>query len=166
MNNAKNESESTELTFSGEHEVPLSKEDLWDSLNDPDVLQVCIRGCHGVEKVSENTFRASFRFKVGPISKTFSATLNVVNPNPPSGYALHSAMNAGIAGSVSGEANVSLVSQSARCTRLNYHAVVNASGWIGELGVRVLGSTAEKYMQKFFEKLVAAAESQNLQRNL
>jgi carbon monoxide dehydrogenase subunit G len=161
MKNSKDKSGNSELSFSGEHVVPLSREDLWDSLNDPEVLQICIRGCDRVEKVGENAFKALFRLKVGPISKTFSATLNVVDPNPPSGYTLRSDMAAGMAGSVSGKAEVSLVSESKDCTRLNYHAIVDASGWIGELGVRVLGSTAEKYMQKFFDSLVSAAESRN-----
>jgi carbon monoxide dehydrogenase subunit G len=161
MKNRKDKSEKTALTFSGVHLVPLSREDLWNSLNDPEVLQICIRGCDCVEKVSDDAFKALFRFKVGPISKTFSATLNVVDPNPPSGYTLQSDMAAGMAGSVSGKADVKLVSEGMNRTRLDYHAVVDASGWVGELGMRVLGSTAEKYMENFFDSLVFAAESRN-----
>ena len=159
MKNRKDKPGNTELSFSGVHVIPLSREDLWGSLNDPEVLQICIRGCSLVEKVGDDAFKALFRFKVGPLSKTFSATLNVVDPNPPAGYTLHSDMAAGMAGSVSGKADVVLVSESVNRTRLNYHAVVDASGWLGELGIRVLGSTAEKYMENFFNTLVSATES-------
>ena len=159
MKNRKDKPGNTELSFSGVHVIPLSREELWGSLNDPEVLEICIRGCNGVEKVGNDAFKALFRIKVGPISKTFSATLTVVDPNPPAGYTLHSNMAAGMAGSVSGKADVILVSESMNRTRLSYHAVVDASGWVGELGVRVLGSTAEKYMERFFDTLVSATES-------
>ena len=161
MKNRKDKPGNTELSFSGVHVVPLSREDLWGCLNDPEVLQICIRGCDCVEQIGDDAFKALFRLKVGPISKTFSATLNVVNPNPPSGYTLRSDMAAGMAGSVSGQADVSLESENKNRTRLSYHAVVDASGWIGELGVRVLGSTAEKYMENFFDSMVSVAKSRN-----
>lgn len=134
--------------------MDLGAEQLWGRLHDPVVLQHCIKGCHSVEKLSDNRYQATFKIKLGPLKKTFNADLQVVDPKPPERYQLLSSMQSSFAGNVNGIAEVSLNAISANSTNLIYTARVRASGWIGELGARMLSGTAEKYMNEFFSRLV------------
>ncbi len=142
-----------QLEFQGTHRVNLRRQDLWRRLNDAAVLQHCMRGCSAVEKRSDDEFCASFQLKFGPLKKTFDAHLEVVDCNAPQQYQLKTTMQSGIAGSVAGFANVQLKEVDVNTTDLSYQASIDAAGWIGEIGTRLLGGTAEKYIHEFFEKL-------------
>ena len=147
-----------DLEIRGEHEVELPRTLLWKYLNDPEVLQRCIKGCESVELRGEGDYCASFKVRVGPLKKTFKADLKVINQNPPQKYQLNCVMNAGFAGNITGEADVELTETTSNNTRLRYEARAEVEGWIGELGVLVLGNAAERYMQRFFTQFVEIIE--------
>ena len=149
-----------DLSIAGEHIVHLSRHQLWESLNDPAVLQRCIKGCNRVEQVQEGEFCAVFKIRVGPVHKEFQASLNVVETNPPGEYQLVSSVDAGIAGKLNGIADVQLEALGAQETRLQYRATINVEGWIGELGVKLLGNTAERYMHRFFHRMIEIIDEQ------
>ena len=143
------------LHIVSQHDVELSPQRLWESLNDPQILQQCIKGCDKLERVSATEFHATFKVRVGPFQKAFHAQLNIVNAKPPTEYHLLSTMEAGIAGKLSGVAEVKMQQISSQKTRLCYDAQVSIDGWLGELGAKTLGNRAEHYMQKFFDRLIA-----------
>ncbi len=153
--------DTSKLKFSGEHLVDMSAEELWITLNDPDVLQQCIKGCSEVTLIDQGRFCASFRLRVGPIKKTFKANMQVIDSNPPKQYRLVTDMNAGIAGAVNGTADVYLEEIGIEQTNLHYSAQINAKGWIGELGIKILGGAAVRYMERFFETLIQISQSRN-----
>ncbi len=143
------------LHIEAQHDIALSRQQLWASLHNPQILQQCIKGCDKLERVDENSFCATFKIRVGPLIRVFHAQLNIVNAKPLAEYRLLSTMDAGIAGKLSGVADVRLKPISNRETNLHYDAQVSIDGWLGKLGVNVLSSTAERYMQRFFDKMVA-----------
>jgi carbon monoxide dehydrogenase subunit G len=154
----KRDPKETNLAFKGSHIIELSRELLWNALNDPEILQKCIRGCDAVERVNETEFSAVFGLRIGPLKKSFKAKLTVENSDPPSRYQLQSRLSAGMAGSIAGVANVVLEEKHQTRTEIKYEAEVIALGWLSELGIRVLSSTAEKYMHQFFQTLVSVLE--------
>ena len=147
-----------DLELKGVYIIVLDRETLWNGLNDPEILQSCIKGCKKVECIEENRFVAEFKFKVGPIKKSFFAHLRVIDINLPDSFRLETCMDAGIAGDVYGTADVVLLELAEKQTRLNYYAEIDAKGWLGELGFKVLGSTAERYLKNFFDKIVLEIE--------
>jgi carbon monoxide dehydrogenase subunit G len=147
-----------ELNLEGVHIVDLGREQLWESMHDPDILQRCIKGCEQVEKVSDEVFLAKFKVRIGPMKKVFDAHLSIQDINPSAQYSLVSAMDAGIAGKINGTANVQMVALEDQQTRLSYQAQVKINGLLGELGVTVLGAAAERYMQRFFEQIIEQLE--------
>ncbi len=38
------------MQIDGEYEVPADVDTVWQSLNDPEVLKLCIKGCESIEK--------------------------------------------------------------------------------------------------------------------
>ena len=144
------------LLLTGEHTIPVSRERLWRSLNDPETLQACIKGCQHVARIDEQNFEATFRFCVGPLKRLFKAQLQVQNADLPENYCLAVFMNAGVAGKINGVAEVALDAIDGENTKLSYTARIHATGWLGELGFMILGNKAERYMKGFFDNLIKA----------
>jgi carbon monoxide dehydrogenase subunit G len=49
------------VKLTGTHELEASRERVYQSLVNPDVLQRCIPGCERLEKTGENTFAATIK---------------------------------------------------------------------------------------------------------
>lgn len=150
--------ENSDIHIQGEHSVKLSRQTLWEALNDPKVLQRCIKGCNRVRRLSDDEFCADFKVRIGPIRKKFQAALKVVHVDPPAQYRLESNIDAGIAGEVIGVAHVNLAVLNEENTNLQYEADVDVVGWLGDLGIKVLGGAAERYMEKFFDRMISVIE--------
>ena len=46
------------MTMNGEVQLAAPREAVWEKLNDPAVLKVCIPGCEEFERTEDNGFRA------------------------------------------------------------------------------------------------------------
>ncbi len=142
------------ICFQGSHTVGIEAGTLWQALNDPDILQHCIHGCSSVEKLHGNEYLATFGVRIGPVKKDFAGRLTIVDADPPSRYRLQSVLDAGPAGTLDGHADVFLTPLPESHTRLDYTARVAATGWVSRLGRKLLGGAAQKYMDRFFARLV------------
>ena len=91
------------MEMSGEYRIAAAREKVWLALNDPEVLAQCIEGCQSMTKVADDAYTTSIKAKVGPVSATFSADLNLSDLNPPSSYTLNGSVKGGAAGSLVGE---------------------------------------------------------------
>jgi hypothetical protein len=150
-----------EIRFKGTHLVEIEAVLLWQALNDPDVLQYCIQGCSSVKKSGSDAFVATFGVRLGPLKKDFAGRLTIVDADPPSRYRLHSVLDAGPAGTLDGYADVFLTPLPESHTRLDYTARVAATGWISRLGRKLLGGAAQKYMDRFFARLVEKVQDES-----
>ena len=144
-----------QLGVQGSHIVNLSREKLWDSLNDPELLRKSIKGCEEVRKLNESTFEAEFLFRIGPVKKSFTAQMLVNDANPPKHYQLASDLSGGIAGSAKGTATVDIREITANCSELNYTASIEIHGALARFGTKLLGNTVHKYMNRFFDALIS-----------
>ena len=55
------------MDLTGEYTIAAPRQDVWDALNDPEVLKLCIPGCEELEKVSDTQFSAKVMVKVGAV---------------------------------------------------------------------------------------------------
>ena len=44
------------MEMSGEQLVPAPQREVWDALNDPQMLKMCVPGCESIEKSGDNEF--------------------------------------------------------------------------------------------------------------
>ena len=65
------------MEFTGEIRLPATRQQVWDLLNDPAVLQRCIPGCTAIEKRNPTEFFANITAKVGPVTSSFSTQLSL-----------------------------------------------------------------------------------------
>ena len=148
------------MTMTGEVTLPADRATVWAKLNDPDVLKACIPGCQSLEKTSETTFAAKAKIKLGPVSASFSGTVQLSDIDPPNGYRISGEGQGGIAGFAKGGADVRLTDAPGGGTLLSYNVEANVGGKIAQLGSRLIDSVAKSMADKFFTSFAAACGAQ------
>ena len=68
------------LEQTGEYRIAAGRQRVWDALNDPDVLARCIAGCESMAKIADDVYQAAVKAKIGPVSATFAAELELRLP--------------------------------------------------------------------------------------
>ncbi len=138
------------MDMSGEYRLDLPRAQVWEALNDPDVLRACIPGCEELEQTSDTTMTAVVVQKIGPVKARFSGEVELVNIEAPSGYTIQGEGKGGVAGFAKGAADVRLV-EDGDGTLLSYEARAQIGGKLAQLGSRLINSTAKKLANAFFE---------------
>ncbi len=137
------------MKMSGSHTLPAPRQEVWEKLNDPAVLQRCIPGCESLERVANNKLAAVVNVKIGPVNTKFNGEVELKDLNPPESYRIEGSGSGGSAGSASGGANV-LLTENGGETRLSYDVDARVSGKIAQLGNRLIDATARSMAEKFF----------------
>ncbi len=138
------------MEMTGDHLIAADRQEVWQALNDPDVLRACIPGCEMLEKTSDTELTATVVTKIGPVKAKFSGEVRLENLNPPTSYSIVGEGKGGIAGFAKGGADVTL-SEEEGGTRLSYVVDAKVGGKIAQLGSRLIDSTAKKLAGKFFQ---------------
>jgi carbon monoxide dehydrogenase subunit G len=138
------------LVIEGEERITAPVDKVWQALNDPEVLKVCIPGCESLEKQSDTEFAATVVLKIGPIKAKFAGAVQLKNLNPPNSYTIEGEGKGGVAGFAKGGADVTLEPDGADKTVLKYAAKADVGGKIAQLGSRLITSTSKKLAGEFF----------------
>jgi carbon monoxide dehydrogenase subunit G len=142
------------MKMSGTRLIEAPREEVWEKLNDPDVLQRCIPGCESLEKVSDKELTAVVAVKIGPMKARFKGDVRLEDLNPPESYRIAGSGKGGAAGSASGGANVKLDPVEGG-TELSYDVDASVKGKIAQLGARLIDATAAKLANEFFDNFAA-----------
>jgi carbon monoxide dehydrogenase subunit G len=137
------------MDLSGEYRIPAPAPRVWDALNDPEILKLCIPGCKTLEKTSDNTFASIVTSKVGPISATFNSKVTLSDLDPPRGYTISGEGQGGAAGFAKMSARVTLT-EDGTDTRLSYRASAEVGGKLASVGSRLVQTVAKKNADDFF----------------
>src|SRR4029453_6207556 len=143
------------MTMSGEYHPPAPREDVWQKLNDPEVLKSCIPGCEELEKLSDTEFRAVATTKIGPVKARFKGTGRLSDLDPPNGYRISGEGDGGVAGFAKGGATVALVAKDGG-TLLTYNVEAQIGGKLAQLGQRLVNGAAKKIADEFFQKFASS----------
>jgi carbon monoxide dehydrogenase subunit G len=137
------------MNMTGEQRVAAPRQQVWEALNDPNILRASIPGCQSLEKEADDCFTATVEVKVGPIGTRFKGAVSLTDLNPSKGYTLLLKGNGGIAGSVKGSAKV-LLSDAAGGTLVSYAVDAEVGGRMAQLGGPIIDATAKQLAGKFF----------------
>ena len=138
------------MKLSGSYQINLSKEKVWQALNDPEILKQAIPGCEEFIKNSETEFTAIATNKIGPFNASFTGDIELKDLNPPNSYKISGSGNSPV-GFASGEAEVKLEDHE-NGTNLIYEVEANVGGKIAQVGSRLIDMTAKKMADIFFGK--------------
>lgn len=138
------------MEMQGNQFIPASREAVWEALNDPEILRVCIPGCKELNQEDDGRLTATVVTKIGPVKATFKGEVTLENLNPPLSYTITGEGKGGIAGFAKGGADVALAEVEGG-TELTYSVDAKVGGKLAQLGSRLIDSTAKKLAGEFFE---------------
>tara|TARA_B100000530_G_C15755970_1_gene407544 strand:- start:99 stop:689 length:591 start_codon:yes stop_codon:yes gene_type:complete len=139
------------MDLNGEYRIPAKRKDVWEALNDPEVLKQCIDGCEELSKDSDTQFSAKVTAKVGPVKAKFSGKVILSELDPPNGYKISGEGQGGVAGFAKGGATVKLAEEDGN-TVLSYSANAEVGGKLASVGSRLVEGVAKKQADDFFGK--------------
>ena len=150
------------MEMKGEQLVPAPQREVWEALNDPQMLKACVPGCESIEKAGDNQFVVSMVARVGPVSARFKGKLTLSDIKPPDSYSLAFEGQGGAAGFAKGGAHVTLEAQGEQ-TVLAYDVKASVGGKLAQIGSRLVDAAARKVADEFFrnfnQNLGAPADS-------
>jgi carbon monoxide dehydrogenase subunit G len=138
------------MKLSGSYQINLSKQKVWEALNDPEILKQAIPGCEEFTKNSDTEFTATATNKIGPFNASFTGDIELTDLDPPNSYKITGSGNSPV-GFASGEATVKL-EDNEKGTNLIYEVEANVGGKIAQVGSRLIDMTAKKMADIFFGK--------------
>ncbi len=137
------------MEMSGEYRIQAPRQQVWDALNDPEILKQAIPGCEEIERLSDTEMKAKVTAKVGPVKASFTGQVKLSDLDPPNSYRISGEGKGGAAGFAKGGANVSLESDG-DATVLKYDVDATVGGKLAQLGARLIDGTAKKMAEEFF----------------
>ncbi|HEY9572588.1 MAG TPA: carbon monoxide dehydrogenase subunit G [Pusillimonas sp.] len=139
------------MEMQGSRLLSLKQELVWQALNDPDVLKVCVPGCESIEATDENAYKLISQIKIGPVSAKFKSALSLTDIKAPHSYTLHFEGNGGAAGFGKGTARVTLNADGDQ-TELAYQVQATVGGKIAQVGQRLIDGVAKSMSESFFKR--------------
>jgi carbon monoxide dehydrogenase subunit G len=132
--------------------VRRGREELWEMLLDPAILQRCTPGCEAVELVRPHLYRIRLRLGTGLIKGSFEGLCELLDLDPPESYRLELEAR-GKTGSIRGSSAIRLVPLAGgEATVIEYRGTARLGGMLGALGAVFIRDGA----RSFFEEFIAA----------
>jgi carbon monoxide dehydrogenase subunit G len=140
------------MQMTGQQRIPASRQQVWEGLNDPEVLKRCIPGCQSVTKESDVRMLATAEIKIGPIGARFNGSVTLSDVNPPNSYTMTIEGQGGTVGFVKSGAKVRLADDSNGGTLLSYEVDSQVGGRLAQLGGPIIDATAKQLAGRFFQQ--------------
>ncbi len=137
------------MDMKGEYRIEAPRQEVWDALNDPEILKRAIPGCEEITKTSDTEMTAKVTAKVGPVKAKFQGQVTLSDIVPPESYTISGEGKGGAAGFAKGGAKVALA-EDGPATVLTYEVHANVGGKLAQIGSRLIDGTAKKMADDFF----------------
>jgi uncharacterized protein len=146
------------VKLEGTHELEATRDRVYQTLVNPEVLQRCIPGCERLERTGENSFSATIRAGVGSVKGVFESKVRLEDLREPEHFRMV-VEGKGSPGFLKGSGDLDL-EQTENVTRVNYSGEVQVGGTIASVGQRMIQGTAKMMAAQFFTCLGAEAKTE------
>ena len=143
------------MDFGGRYRIAAPRIAVWAALNDTEVLKAAVPGCHRIDWISETALDLEIKVNLGVVQPVFKGGLELSGIVPAERYTLSGKGKGGLLGLAEGSADIILADAGA-ATLLVFAARGGASGQIMRLGKAIIGNSAQKVIDGFFERFGAA----------
>ena len=140
------------MDIGGEETFDVPIETLWQALNNPAVLKLCIPGCKDMIDEGNDHFRLVLNLKVAAVGGSFEGAISLSDKTPPSQCNV-SVSGSGTLGHGNGSANFSLTSLPTGGTSMVYSGEGEIGGLVAGVGQRILKGVAKHLIGQFFKAL-------------
>lgn len=154
------------MEMKGRQTIAAGRQQVWEALNDPEILRAAIPGCDSFERTGDNEFNARITNRIGPVKASFGFLIELDELDPPNSYLIKGKGQGGAAGFANGGARVSLEADGDQ-TVLNYELDASVGGKLAQLGGRLIDGAAKKLADQFFSRLgeeIAKMEPPNAEK--
>jgi len=139
------------MDFGGRYLFAAPREAVWTALNDAEMLRAAIPGCDRLVWVSDTGLEAAISIDFGVVRPRFIGDLTLTNVVPAQSYTLSGRGRGGLLGLAGGAADITLVDHPGGCV-LDFSANGTASRTILRLGRPIIGASAQRVIDRFFER--------------
>jgi carbon monoxide dehydrogenase subunit G len=140
------------VDFGGRYLFGAKRVEVWAALNDTAILGAVIPGCQAIEWTSESTLDLSIKVNFGIMQPTFEGMLTLSDIREAESYTLSGRGKGALLGMAQASADISL-GDAADGTVLTFAAAGHAEGGIMRLGKAIIGNSAQKVIDGFFESI-------------
>ena len=134
--------------------IPVARDQVWQSLNDPAALKACLPGCETFEESAPGAFDMTLTAKVGPVKTRFHGQLQLSDIQAPVSYTISGEGKGGVAGFAKGAAKVQLEALDGARTLMTYSVSAAVGGKLAQIGSRLVSGAASKMADDFFREFV------------
>lgn len=141
------------MQMTGQERIAAPRQQVWDSLLDPETLKRCIPGCQSLTQEADDKMRVVAEVKIGPIGARFNALVTRTDVAPLQGYTMQIEGQGGTVGFVKSVAKLRLSEDPSGGTLLGYDVDAEVGGRLAQLGGPILDATSKQLSGKFFREL-------------
>ena len=139
------------MEFGGKYLVSAPRQAVWKALNDTQVLKATIPGCRRIDWTGETTLELEIEVNLGLMQPVFAGDLELRDIVPAERYTLAGKGRGGLLGKAEAAADI-VLSDAGYDTQLVFTAKGGADGGIMKFGKALIGSSAQKVIDGFFER--------------
>ena len=142
------------MDFGGRYLFGAKRAEVWAALNDTAVLGAVIPGCQTIAWTGPDTLDLTIKVNFGIVHPTFDGTLTLSNVREAESYTLSGRGKGGLLGMAHAAADI-VLEDAPDGTMLTFTAAGHADGGIMRLGRAIIGNSAQKVIDGFFESIGA-----------
>ena len=139
------------MEFGGKYLVSAPRQVVWKALNDTQVLKATIPGCRSIDWTGETTLELEIQVNLGLMQPVFSGDLELRDIIPAERYTLAGKGRGGLLGKAEAAADI-VLTDAGHDTQLVFIAQGGADGGIMKFGKALIGSSAQRLIDGFFER--------------
>ena len=143
------------MDFGGRYRLAAPRVAVWAALNDTEMLKAAIPGCHKIVWSGADTLDLEIKVNLGVVHPVFKGDLALSGIVPAERYTLTGRGRGGLLGLAEGSADIILADHD-EDTILVFAAQGGASGQIMKLGKAIIGNSAQRIIDGFFERFGTA----------
>jgi hypothetical protein len=138
------------VKFAGTYNLAASREKVFATITEPEVIRKCIEGCEKMVKTTADSYDAHLKIGIAGLKGSYIGKVQLKDQKPPESYTLIVEGKGG-PGFVKGAARIRLVEKDGQ-TELRCDADAQVGGLIAAIGSRLIEAIAKKMMDDFFKK--------------
>ncbi|WP_066383184.1 CoxG family protein [Neobacillus mesonae] len=139
------------MNVQGEIIVDASQEEVWNALNDPEVLKKATPGCKDLTEVEPDSYKAEIALGIAAVRGEYQAEIKILEKSAPNSYRLLMKADSKM-GFIEGNAVVELDYKNSKTT-IRYDGEAKVGGLIAGVGQRILSGIAKMIVKDFFKRI-------------
>jgi carbon monoxide dehydrogenase subunit G len=140
------------MKISGTYQISATREEVWNKVMDPRVLERITPGVKSLEEIGEDTYIAHSEISIGPVRGAFKGNLSVKDKVGRERCLLVVDQKSK-SGNVVAEIAMIFVSMDGQKTEIRYTGEARLSGMLASMGQRIMSGVVATLSKQFFQAL-------------